>query len=28
VLNGVASWDSQNVSPLGRLVSFVVTKRW
>lgn len=28
VLNGIVSWDNQNVSPLGRLVSFVVTKRW
>ncbi|HVY79483.1 MAG TPA: TonB-dependent receptor [Steroidobacteraceae bacterium] len=28
VLNGTFSWDNQNVSPLGRLVSFVVTKRW
>jgi iron complex outermembrane receptor protein len=28
VLNGTVSWDNQNVSPLGRLVSFVVTKRW
>jgi iron complex outermembrane receptor protein len=28
VLNGTYSWDNQNVSPLGRMVSFVVTKRW
>jgi iron complex outermembrane recepter protein len=28
VLNGIVSWDNQNVSPLGRFVSFVVTKRW
>jgi iron complex outermembrane receptor protein len=28
VLNGTVSWDNQNVSPLGRFVSFVVTKRW
>jgi iron complex outermembrane receptor protein len=28
VLNGIYSWDNQNVSPLGRLVSLVVTKRW
>jgi len=28
VLNGSVSWDNQNVSPLGRMVSFVVTKRW
>jgi iron complex outermembrane receptor protein len=28
VLNGLVSWDNQNVSPLGRFVSFVVTKRW
>jgi iron complex outermembrane receptor protein len=28
VLNGTLSWDNQNVSPLGRLVSLVVTKRW
>jgi iron complex outermembrane receptor protein len=28
VLNGTVSWDNQNVSPLGRMVSFVVTKRW
>ncbi len=28
VMNGIVSWDNQNVSPLGRLVSFVVTKRW
>jgi iron complex outermembrane recepter protein len=28
VLNGTASWDNQNVSPLGRFVSVVVTKRW
>ena len=28
VLNGTVSWDNQNVSPLGRLVSLVVTKRW
>jgi iron complex outermembrane recepter protein len=28
VLNGVVSWDNQNVSPLGRLVSVVLTKRW
>ncbi|GFE82306.1 TonB-dependent receptor [Steroidobacter agaridevorans] len=28
VLNGIVSWDNQNVSPLGRFVSFVLTKRW
>ena len=28
VLNGTVSWDNQNVSPLGRFVSLVVTKRW
>ena len=28
VLNGTVSWDNQNVSPLGRFVSFSVTKRW
>ena len=28
VLNGSVSWDNQNVSPLGRMISFVVTKRW
>lgn len=28
VLNGIVSWDNQNVSALGRFVSFVVTKRW
>lgn len=28
VLNGIVSWDNQNTSPLGRFVSFVVTKRW
>ena len=28
VLNGVVSWDNQVVSPLGRFVSFSVTKRW
>jgi iron complex outermembrane receptor protein len=28
VLNGVVSWDNQNVSPLGRFISFSVTKRW
>ncbi|MBM0106315.1 TonB-dependent receptor [Steroidobacter sp. S1-65] len=28
VLNGMVSWDNQNVSPLGRFVSFVVSKRW
>jgi iron complex outermembrane receptor protein len=28
VLNGIVSWDNQIVSPLGRMVSFVVTKRW
>ena len=28
VLNGIYSWDNQNVSPLGRLVSLVVTKKW
>jgi iron complex outermembrane recepter protein len=28
VLNGTVSWDNQNVSPLGRFVSVVVTKRW
>jgi iron complex outermembrane receptor protein len=28
VLNGIVSWDNQNVSPLGRFVSFVVTKHW
>lgn len=28
VLNGIYSWDSQNVSPLGRLLSVVVTKKW
>jgi uncharacterized protein (TIGR02266 family) len=27
-LNGTVSWDNQNVSPLGRLVSVAVTKRW
>ncbi len=26
VLNGTLSWDNQNVSPLGRFVSFAVTK--
>jgi iron complex outermembrane receptor protein len=28
VLNGIYSWDNQNVSPLGRMVSVVVTKKW
>ena len=28
VLNGIYSWDNQNVSPLGRIVSVVVTKKW
>jgi iron complex outermembrane receptor protein len=28
VLNGIYSWDNQNVSPLGRLVSVVVTMKW
>ena len=28
VLNGMVSWDNQNVSPLGQFVSFVVSKRW
>ncbi len=28
VLNGVRSWDNENVSPLGRMVSFVVAKKW
>lgn len=28
VLNGIYSWDNQNVSPLGRFVSVAVTKRW
>lgn len=28
VLNGVFSWDNQNVSAIGRFVSFTVTKRW
>jgi iron complex outermembrane receptor protein len=28
VINGTSSWDNQNVSPLGRFVSFSVTKRW
>lgn len=28
VLNGTVSWDNQNVSPLGRLLSLVLTKRW
>jgi iron complex outermembrane receptor protein len=28
VLNGIYSWDNQNVSPLGRFVSMTVTKRW
>jgi iron complex outermembrane receptor protein len=28
VINGSRSWDSQNVSPLGRFVSLVVTKKW
>jgi iron complex outermembrane receptor protein len=28
VLNGTSSWDNQNVSPLGRFVSFSATKKW
>jgi iron complex outermembrane receptor protein len=28
VLNGIYSWDNQNVSPLGRMVSLVLTKKW
>jgi iron complex outermembrane receptor protein len=28
VLNGIYSWDNQNVSPLGRMVSVVVTMKW
>lgn len=28
VLNGVSSWDNENISPLGRMVSFVVSKKW
>ena len=28
VLNGIYSWDNQIASPLGRMVSVVVTKKW
>jgi iron complex outermembrane recepter protein len=28
VLNGTVSWDNQNVSPLGRFVSFTLAKSW
>lgn len=28
VLNGIYSWDNQNVSPLGRFISVTATKRW
>ena len=28
VLNGTVSWDNQNVSPIGRMVSLTVAKSW
>jgi iron complex outermembrane receptor protein len=28
VLNGIYSWDNQNVSPLGRMVSIVASMKW
>jgi iron complex outermembrane receptor protein len=28
VLNGIYSWDNQNVSPLGRMLSVAVTMKW